>query len=474
MKSLNLNGCFSVGEKELEALEKCKALESLTMFGSHALTDKALVHLKPLKNLKNLHISYSGVHAITGAGLVHFKGLDELRVLSLAVLEKLEDRHLGHLKDLAKLEHLDLQACKGLTDAAMTHVRQLDKLQILNISQTQITDAGIAHLKEHKSLKQILVDGSKVTEEGMIELTKSVASLKWQATGSAFLDAVYQPGQEINDAIRLRYKCQVTKNECQPKKQEGVWKIIFMFHALSGDSGAPFRGFQSNLYSWRFEYPHLLRLTGGREGSRRNFQGQTGLFMSVPDDHRDKKVGARTRVPAMFPTMDQEIDGFKDYWKREQIAQLDLTGKQVTIDIARGKTMNDLTGWNVHESSPKDTYRIWTMTASWEGKSYAVDFALPDSGARYIRNHAPTQIATEAFAAHPGFMQAYFWDIEVQRESRKDWIPLQHWKLISTDAVLGGNTWGMKRATFQSRPAIEVSNDGTKTYLKKGEVIELI
>ena len=31
----------------------------------------------------------------------------------------------------------------------------------------------------------------------------------------------------------------------------------------------------------------------------------------------------------------------------------------------------------------------------------------------------------------------------------------------------------MKRSQFQNRSAIEVSNDGTRTYAKKGEIIEL-
>jgi hypothetical protein len=45
--------------------------------------------------------------------------------------------------------------------------------------------------------------------------------------------------------------------------------------------------------------------------------------------------------------------------------------------------------------------------------------------------------------------------------------------LVGTDAKADENTWGMKRATFKGQPAIEVSNDGTKTYLNKGDILEL-
>jgi hypothetical protein len=61
----------------------------------------------------------------------------------------------------------------------------------------------------------------------------------------------------------------------------------------------------------------------------------------------------------------------------------------------------------------------------------------------------------------------------MQRENQSSWQPLRKWKLVNTDAQPDANTWGMKRATFQGRPAIEVSNDGTPTYMRKGEVIEL-
>ena len=45
-----------------------------------------------------------------------------------------------------------------------------------------------------------------------------------------------------------------------------------------------------------------------------------------------------------------------------------------------------------------------------------------------------TQIATEAFAIHPGRFQAFFWDIEIQREHRADWEPIAKWKLVESDA----------------------------------------
>ena len=291
--------------------------------------------------------------------------------------------------------------------------------------------------------------------------------------GSAMLDAYCEPGQEIPDAVAFRYQCQIANNECGSRGNEQVWKIIFLNHFLAGDAGSRWREFESNLYSWRFTYPHGIRMVPGHASARRDIQGEASLFLSVSDNYRDRKVGARSQHPAMFPTMDQEIDAIKDLWKREQVSQADLTGKTLTVEVTRGAIATDLSDWCVHGELPADTYRTWTMRVSWDGRSYAVDVVLPDSGARYYRPGNPLRISTEAFYVHPGLLRAFYWDLEIQREHSSTWQSLRQWKLIATDAQPDGNTWGMKRATFQGRPAIEVSNDGTPTYLKKGEILEL-
>ena len=289
--------------------------------------------------------------------------------------------------------------------------------------------------------------------------------------GSAFLDAYYEPGQEIPDAVKLRYKCCVLENRCTTPE---MWKIVFMFHFLHGPGNAKAYQLESNLYSWRFAYPHLSkRDTQGRVEGLRHFAGESGLFLSVPDNHKDKRVGARTRAADMFPTLDQEIDGFKDLWKREQVAQTNLTGKILSIEVARQEIASDLRGWSVHAELPDSKYRIWTITAAWDGNPYTVEFALPDESARYFVPSRMAQIATEAFAIHPGFFKAVFWDLEIQREHQAAWEPMAKWKLVESDAAADGNTWGIKRAKFKDRPAIEVSNDGTGTYVTKGTILEL-
>jgi hypothetical protein len=175
----------------------------------------------------------------------------------------------------------------------------------------------------------------------------------------------------------------------------------------------------------------------------------------------------------MFPTLDQEIDGFKDLWKREQVSQADLTGETLSIEIARGETVSDLRDWSVHGALPTGKYRVWTITASWSHGSSQVDFAVPDDCARYLAFPRMAQIATEAFVINPGQFRVLFWEIEILREDARAWQRLTKWKIVETDANAFENTWGMKGTTIEGQPAIEISNDGSRTYARKGEVIEL-
>jgi hypothetical protein len=214
-------------------------------------------------------------------------------------------------------------------------------------------------------------------------------------------------------------------------------------------------------------------MPGAEVQGLRNLAGESSLFLSVPDNYKDKKVGARSRDPNMFPTLDQEIDGIKNLWKREHVSQVNVTGKTLSIEISRGEIATDLRDWCVHGALPGGKYRLWTMTAAWGDASYKVDFVLPDESARYFVSSRMTQIATEAFSIHPGLFKAFFWDIEIQKEHRAVWEPIRKWRLVESDAKAGENTWGMKWSRFKGRPAIEVSNDGTRTYAKKGEFIEL-
>ena len=289
--------------------------------------------------------------------------------------------------------------------------------------------------------------------------------------GSAFLEPQFSAGQAPRNVVKLRYRCEVTENRCSDPE---MWKIIFVFHFFQGADPAKGYELQSNLYSWRFAYPNLSkRSRTGEVPGLKLHPGETGVFLSVPDNHKDRRVGARSRVPTVFPALDQEIDGFPDLWKREHVAQENLTGKEIAIEISRGAHAERLTGWNARDELPAREYRLWTMHATWDGQSRAVDFVLPAKSAEFYAPGRMLQIATEAFAIHPGRMTAYFWAFEFQREGSETWEPLRKWKLVNTDAKAGENTWGMRAATHRGQSAIEVSNSGERNYAEKNEIISL-
>jgi hypothetical protein len=305
-----------------------------------------------------------------------------------------------------------------------------------------------------------------------LALAQDAAGITPITHGSAFLEPVPLPAADWQKVVKLRYRCRVAQNEC---REHAMWKIVFafIFFQVADGAGGGYE-LQCNAYSNRFIYPHLSRrAASGEVAGLQNVAGETGLFLSIPDNLKNRRVGAQTRSPAMFPTLDQEIDGFRDLWKREQVAQTNLTGKTVTVSIIRGQIAEDLSGWTVHGDLPPGAYRIWTITAQWDAQEHRVDFALPARSAEFIASQRPMQIATEAFFAHAGLFKVLFWGIESQSLGTACWLPMRKWKLAQTDAAPSANTWGFKSSEAAGEPAIEASNDGSPTYLARGESLQL-
>jgi hypothetical protein len=303
-------------------------------------------------------------------------------------------------------------------------------------------------------------------------LASSVAGEEAPKTfGSAFLEPVAANPADWKNLASLRYQCRVVENEC---REDRMWKIVFGFFFLHGPRGAAGYELQCNLYSNRFVYPpNARRKVSGEVAGLRAIAGESGLFLSIPDNLKNRRVGARTRSAEMFPTLDQEIDGIRDLWKREQVAQANLTGKTITVTINRGEMAANRPDWSAHGALPPGEYRLWTISAAWDGQRHDVDFAVPAENAEQLHPARPMQLATEAFAVHPGALKIYFWDVEAQKLGSEVWSPMREWKLVTTDAAAGKNTWGFKAAKFEDKPVIEASNAGTKTYLARGEALKL-
>ena len=305
------------------------------------------------------------------------------------------------------------------------------------------------------------VEGEQVLDE-MQPLAGNVRTY-----GSAFLEPLPATTSSFEEIVALKYRFKVADNQCNV---DGLWKIIFLFHSF-GAYGVPLYNIQTNFYSWANRYSGSHCGTWPPVGAA--VTGETSLFFSIPDEQFDFKVGARTLSPTIFPYQAILIDGINDLWKHEHVSQANLNNLEGEVLLVRGGTVTDPVDWGCN-ALPAGTYRIWTATArSGNSGDFSVSFLLPEEHGRYLFRQRPTQIATEAFFINPGLFRMYFWDLMIQREGESEWDPLRQWRLTWTDAADTGNTWGMKRATFDDHDAIEVSNDGTPTYLRQSETLVL-
>ncbi len=268
------------------------------------------------------------------------------------------------------------------------------------------------------------------------------------------------------DVVGVRYRFRVDTNQLDPGK------IVFLFHQFwnpSNPSSAFFGNqIETNFYSWRSVYTHSNTCSSyGQVQSQDPRPGEAGLFFSAPTYRSYQRPGAKTTDPGMFPKLTQEIDGLAGMWKHEHIFQRNMNGAQGTVELRRGDLITDKNGWSCLGALDAEPYRMWTATLNLDGVgTYSVQFALKESLARYWR---ATTIATEFFAINPQLFRVLIGDFAVLGESTGAWTPVTGWTLTTTDAQPGANTFGFRRGLLEGKPAIEVSNDGTASYLEAGQ-----
>jgi internalin A len=137
------------------------------------LSDAELLHIGRLDRLdRRLNLNDS---SITDAGLMHLRGLKNLRNLHLA-RTAITDAGLSHLAELDLLELLTLDRCT-VSDAGLVHLEGLTRLQSLNLPETRIGDAGVAHLTGLIHLRRLNLTDTQVTDAGMKELKQALPNL---------------------------------------------------------------------------------------------------------------------------------------------------------------------------------------------------------------------------------------------------------------------------------------------------------
>jgi Leucine rich repeat len=160
-------------DKAAVALKGCTHVVAVTVEDASKLTDRTLVIVGTLHELRELSLFKP---AITGAGIAYLKTLKGLRKLYL-VDARLYDNGLAHLKDLDKLEELDLSGT-AITNAAGATFKDLPALKLLAVSKTKFGDSGAAHLKELKDLKALEAVNSDLSVKGAMALEASLPGIR--------------------------------------------------------------------------------------------------------------------------------------------------------------------------------------------------------------------------------------------------------------------------------------------------------
>ncbi len=207
----------------LRHLGNLSKLERLSIIRCPTLDDSGVAHLRGLTTLRELDLSED--IKVTGEGVKHLSGLTQLWNLSLtgtgitdAALEHLRplknlqrlplerinvgDPGLAFLADLTELRYLHLGQTKT-TEAGLAHLDHLTHLEALNLAGCPITDAGLEHLSVHASLNELCLDNTKVTNEGLKHLLKLPELAYLRVNGTPVTDQGMEPIARLPKLRRL-------------------------------------------------------------------------------------------------------------------------------------------------------------------------------------------------------------------------------------------------------------------------------
>ena len=190
----------------------------------------------------------------------------------------------------------------------------------------------------------------------------------------------------------------------------------------------------------------------------------------------------------MFPRQNSGIDGIPYLSKIETISQIDMTGKDVSIELTRGNTFtNDLTNWGYRfdptrsDNAPSAclpdlpsgfTYQTWHLTAVFDGYTYQWDFAMPADQTPYLRPTSLFSIVNEFFQTS-GFYQVFVWDFAIQDEDTSTWQTINDFSVTYQYNFKRNIGSGVRVGYYEGSGVLEFSNDRTDTYAKLNDHLSI-
>lgn len=158
----------------LLALKKQPLVGSVDVFDATRCTEKGLVALKELPNLRRLILSKSDLTPARVTAIGQCKELRDLRLPESG----LTDAELVALKKLTLLELLDVSDNSRVTDKGLATIKTFDRLRALHLVKTSITDKGLIELKGLDGLRTLYVGATKVTADAADKFADEMPNLR--------------------------------------------------------------------------------------------------------------------------------------------------------------------------------------------------------------------------------------------------------------------------------------------------------
>lgn len=146
-----------VPDEIVDLIGDMEPLQELTL-GNHRITEKQMLAICRLHNLRVLDLNFAGV---TDVGAKHLGRLSRLNALGLGCSE-ITNKGVAELQHLTELRTLGISSTE-LTDDVAPSLSQFDSVRDLGIRRTLITDVGFLQLTKMRNLESIDIGVTSIT-----------------------------------------------------------------------------------------------------------------------------------------------------------------------------------------------------------------------------------------------------------------------------------------------------------------------
>jgi hypothetical protein len=343
-----INSASLIGDDDLEIISQLDQITSLDLNGSKRVTDKGLMHLARMPQLRELITGGQ----ITDRGLEVLSGLRELRVFQMFWRDNVTDEGIANLRFCDRLEEVDLLGC-NTGDGAIAALVGKPNLRRFKTGRN-VSDEGLALLQQFPAFKtwqgeeaefgltsfsakptNLLVDGP-FTRKGLDNLR----GLDGLAGLSFFWHTTHLRGEEIQplDGLsNLAYLgCQ--GELCNDDAMRHIAALPKLRMLMGQGTVATEEGFRSLSQSKSIEYfwgRECPNLNGPGFLALSRMPALKGLAVSCKfvDDAALATLPDFPSLKELMP-MDVTDDGFRHVGRSKQLESLILMYCRDTTDVA--------------------------------------------------------------------------------------------------------------------------------------------